>query len=158
MAGQAIGRIVRGVERAALAVAREATVEIVVPVYNEERDLERSVRRLRSYLDARFPFHAIVTIADNASSDQTPAIGAPIRGVRYIRISDKGRGRAIAAAWLIVVLRHRAARPRRASPSSHSRGARRLDRRSRFPGQAGPDRNRRRARRLAARVVGTGAG
>ncbi len=85
-----------GVERAALAVVREATVEIVVPVYNEERDLERSVRRLRVYLDARFPFHAIVTIADNASSDQTPAIGArlavTIRGVRYLRISDRGAG------------------------------------------------------------------
>ncbi len=30
-------------ERAALAVVREPSVEIVVPVYNEERDLERSV-------------------------------------------------------------------------------------------------------------------
>jgi hypothetical protein len=55
---------VPGVERGALAVAGGPTVEIVVPVYNEERDLEPSVRRLRAYLDARFPFHATVTIAD----------------------------------------------------------------------------------------------
>ena len=100
-----MGQIVLAVERAALAVVREASVEIVVPVYNEERDLERGVRRLRSYLDARFPFHSIVTIADNASDDQTRAIGprlaATIPGVRYVRISDKGRGRALAAAWLI---------------------------------------------------------
>jgi glycosyltransferase involved in cell wall biosynthesis len=92
------------VERAALAVVREATVEIVVPVYNEERDLERSVRRLRTYLDARFPFHATITIADNASTDGTRAIGArlaaTIPGVRYMRLSDKGRGGALAAAWL----------------------------------------------------------
>src|SRR5947207_15931679 len=63
------------VERAALAVVREPTVEIVVPVHNEERDLERSVRRLRAYLDACFPFHAVVTIADNASTDGTQEIG-----------------------------------------------------------------------------------
>jgi glycosyltransferase involved in cell wall biosynthesis len=93
------------VERAALAVVREPNVEIVVPVYNEERDLERSVRRLRAYLDACFPFRATVTIADNASTDATQEIGerlaAAIPGVLYMRLSDKGRGRALAAAWLI---------------------------------------------------------
>jgi glycosyltransferase involved in cell wall biosynthesis len=93
------------VERAALAVVREPTVEIVVPVYNEERDLERSVRRLRAYLDARFPFHATVTIADNASTDATEQIGrrlaAEVPDVGYLRLNDKGRGRALAAAWLI---------------------------------------------------------
>jgi glycosyltransferase involved in cell wall biosynthesis len=93
------------VERAALAVVREPTVEIVVPVYNEERDLERSVRRLRVYLDACFPFRTTVTVADNASTDGTQDIGeqlaALVPGVRYIRLSDKGRGRALAAAWLI---------------------------------------------------------
>jgi glycosyltransferase involved in cell wall biosynthesis len=96
---------VLGVERTALAVVRESTVEIVVPVYNEESDLERSVRRLRAYLDARFPFHATVTIADNASADATPAIGrrlaATVPGVRYMRISERGRGRALAATWLV---------------------------------------------------------
>jgi Glycosyl transferase family 2 len=96
---------VLGVERAALAVVREATVEIVVPVYNEERDLERSVRRLRAYLDARFPFHATVTIADNASIDGTRDIGErlalTVPGVRYVRLADKGRGRALAAVWLL---------------------------------------------------------
>jgi putative flippase GtrA len=96
---------VLGVERAALAVVREATVEIVVPVYNEERDLERSVRRLRAYLDARFPFHATVTIADNASVDRTRDIGErlalSVPGVRYVRLADKGRGRALAAVWLL---------------------------------------------------------
>ena len=92
-------------ERAALAVVRDPTVEIVLPVYNEERDLERSVRRLRAYLDACFPFHATITIADNASTDGTLEIGqqlaAEIPGVHFMRISDKGRGRALAAAWLI---------------------------------------------------------
>ena len=92
-------------ERAALAVVREPTVEIVVPVYNEERVLERSVRRLRAYIDAGFPFHAIVTIADNASNDRTQKIGEQLAeavpGVHYIRLNETGRGRALAAAWLI---------------------------------------------------------
>src|SRR6266550_6878428 len=63
------------------------------------------LRRLRAYLDACFPFHATVTIADNASNDGTQEIGealaSEIPGVHYMRIDDKGRGRALAAAWLI---------------------------------------------------------
>ena len=38
-------------------------VSIVVPVYNEATDLEPSVRRLRTYLDTRFPFPARITIS-----------------------------------------------------------------------------------------------
>src|SRR5919109_4142481 len=50
---------------------RPATVEIVVPVYNEEAELEASVRRLHSFLTERFPLSWLVTIADNASTDGT---------------------------------------------------------------------------------------
>jgi len=80
------------------------TVEIVIPVHNEERDLEPSVRRLRAHLDARFPYPARITIADNASTDRTPAIAAglasEVTGVSFLRLEEKGRGRALAAAWL----------------------------------------------------------
>ena len=48
-----------------------ALVEVVVPVYNEEAVLEPNVRRLRSYLDRQFPLPALVTVADNASTDGT---------------------------------------------------------------------------------------
>src|SRR5713226_10549619 len=44
-------------------------VDVVIPVYNEERDLGPSVRRLHDYLATRFPFTAAITIADNASKD-----------------------------------------------------------------------------------------
>jgi hypothetical protein len=44
-------------------------VEIVVPVHDEETDLERSVRHLHRYLDERFPHTWVITIADNASTD-----------------------------------------------------------------------------------------
>ena len=46
-------------------------VEIVVPVHNEQRVLEASIRRLHAYLAASFPFAFRVTIADNASTDAT---------------------------------------------------------------------------------------
>src|SRR5262249_22229800 len=53
---------------------RTATVEIVVPVHNEEADLEASVRRLHAYLGDGFPLRWVVTIADNASTDRTWAV------------------------------------------------------------------------------------
>lgn len=78
-------------------------VEFVVPVFNEEADLERSIRRLRGYLDERFPFQAVVTIADNASTDTTWAIAsrlaAELPGVRAIHLDAKGRGRALRSVW-----------------------------------------------------------
>ena len=82
---------------------RTATVEIVVPVYNEQRSLETSVRKLRRYLDERFPFPTVVTIADNASTDGTwdiaSGLAAQLRGVRAVHLSEKGRGRALRQVW-----------------------------------------------------------
>jgi putative flippase GtrA len=80
-----------------------ATVDIVVPVHNEENVLDSSVRRLRRYLDEHFPFSAQVTIADNASTDGTWRVAAQLaaqcRGVRAVHLPEKGRGRALRAVW-----------------------------------------------------------
>jgi len=85
------------------AAATAPCVEIVVPVYNEVGTLERSVRRLRSYLDRSFPFTSVVTVVDNASTDGTFVVAgrlaAELDGVRAVRLMDKGRGRALRAAW-----------------------------------------------------------
>jgi glycosyltransferase involved in cell wall biosynthesis len=79
-------------------------VDIVVPVFNEERALESSVTRLRAYADARLPFPVRITIADNASTDDTWAIAVRLEtdvpGVRALHLPRKGRGRALRAAWL----------------------------------------------------------
>ena len=79
------------------------TLEIVVPVYNEERELEPNTRRLREYLDDRFPVRTLVTIADNASTDGTWAIARRLEtvlvGVRAIHLDEKGRGRAVRRVW-----------------------------------------------------------
>jgi putative flippase GtrA len=80
-------------------------VDIAMPVYNEEGDLAPNVRRLRSYLDASFPFPSRITIVDNASTDGTCAIARglalELTGVRAQRLSEKGRGRAVRHAWLM---------------------------------------------------------
>ena len=82
---------------------RRPVIDIVVPVYNEEDDVERSVRRLRTYLDDEFPFAAVVTIADNASTDGTWEIARRLErdvpGVRSVHLSQKGRGRALRTVW-----------------------------------------------------------
>jgi putative flippase GtrA len=78
-------------------------VEIVVPVYNEERDLAPSIRRLYRYLDEQFPFTSVITIADNASVDGTwqlaCALAAELDGVRAVHLDAKGRGRALRHVW-----------------------------------------------------------
>jgi putative flippase GtrA len=78
-------------------------VEIVVPVHNEERGLEASTRRLHEYLALRFPLSWVVTIADNASDDQTWGVACRLAneldGIRAIHLGQKGRGRALRAAW-----------------------------------------------------------
>ncbi len=78
-------------------------VDIVVPVRNEERDLEPSVRRLVAYLRDSFPFSARITIADNGSTDGTWAIASLLESnfpeVRAVRMELPGRGRALREIW-----------------------------------------------------------
>jgi glycosyltransferase involved in cell wall biosynthesis len=78
-------------------------VEIVVPVYNEERALPTSIRRLHDHLSAGFPFSWRIVIADNASTDGTLVAARRLThelpGVRILHLDEKGRGRALRAAW-----------------------------------------------------------
>lgn len=82
---------------------RRLDVDIVIPVYNEEKDLEPSVRRLRKYLDESFPFAAQIVIADNGSTDRTPEIASTLsrtlEGVRLSALDQKGKGLAVRTAW-----------------------------------------------------------
>jgi putative flippase GtrA len=75
----------------------------VVPVRNEERDLEPAVRRLRAFLDDSFPFAARITIADNGSTDGTWAQALDLASefplVRAVHIERPGRGGALRTIW-----------------------------------------------------------
>src|ERR1700678_1268887 len=83
--------------------ARDSLVEVVVPVYNEERVLAESVRRLHAYLTDQFPFRFVITIADNGSTDSTfvlaQEISARLSGVRAVHLDRKGRGFALRHVW-----------------------------------------------------------
>ena len=85
------------------AASRAPQVEIVVPVRDEERDLGPGIRRLAAYLSQRFPFRAVITIADNGSTDGTwaaaQALAGELGGVRAVRLAQAGRGRALRTAW-----------------------------------------------------------
>ena len=78
-------------------------VDVVVPVHNEQVNLAPNVRRLHSHLETSFPLSARITIADNASTDDTAAIARRLAdelpGVRVVRLEAKGRGRALRAVW-----------------------------------------------------------
>ena len=81
------------------------TVDVVVPVYNEERALPESIRTLREFLESpAFPYDWRIIIGDNASIDGTPAVGRRLEdlsggAVRYVRIERKGRGYALKEIW-----------------------------------------------------------
>ncbi len=78
-------------------------VEIVIPVFNEERELAASVYRLHDFLSRNLPFSWQITIADNASTDLTAEIAEALTHrldrVHMLRLEQKGRGRALRAAW-----------------------------------------------------------
>jgi len=78
-------------------------VEIVVPVYNEAAQLAERITALRTFLDDSFPFRALVTIVDNASTDDTNRVAgelaASMPGVAAMHLARKGRGYALRSAW-----------------------------------------------------------
>ncbi|WP_242910490.1 bifunctional glycosyltransferase family 2/GtrA family protein [Actinomadura terrae] len=82
---------------------RGRLVEIVIPVYNEERVLAASVERLHAYLAATFPYPFRITIADNASTDATWRVAVDLAArlphVHAARLERKGRGRALRHVW-----------------------------------------------------------
>lgn len=83
---------------------RPMRILIALPVLNEEKVLRATVRTIRRFADASLPGHEVtIVIADNGSTDATEAIGRglerDLRGVRYLRLSARGKGLAIREAW-----------------------------------------------------------
>ena len=82
---------------------KKTTVDIVVPVYNEEKILEKSISTLTDFLKKNFKHDWQIIIADNASIDKTLEVAKAITKkypkVRFIHLDQKGRGRALRKAW-----------------------------------------------------------
>jgi glycosyltransferase involved in cell wall biosynthesis len=80
------------------------SVEITIPVYNEEKEMEKNILILYSFCDKNLTtYNWHITIADNASSDNTPIIAAAMAKkyprIIYFRLEQKGRGRAVKRVW-----------------------------------------------------------
>ncbi len=83
---------------------QKPSVEITIPVYNEEKELEKNITTLYDFCDKNLKVYDWrITIADNASSDNTPVIAAAITKkypkIIYFRLEQKGRGRAVKRVW-----------------------------------------------------------
>ncbi|MBI4312162.1 MAG: glycosyltransferase family 2 protein [Chloroflexi bacterium] len=80
------------------------SVDVVIPVLNEEKALPVCVARLREFLPKAIPNPYRIVIADNGSSDRTLDICQELSqrypDVAYIRLEQRGRGRALKKAWL----------------------------------------------------------
>jgi glycosyltransferase involved in cell wall biosynthesis len=80
------------------------SVDIVLPVYNEEETLLRSVSTLRDRLRALEGFRWRIVIAENGSTDGTFRIATELAAqwpeVVVKCVTQKGRGRALRQTWL----------------------------------------------------------
>jgi glycosyltransferase involved in cell wall biosynthesis len=80
------------------------TLLVTIPVYNEEKALPVSIPMLHAFLTERMAGYAWeIEIADNASIDRTPEVSRLLAekypNVRYLRLEQKGRGRALKKSW-----------------------------------------------------------
>lgn len=85
-------------------MSNKKLVDILLPVYNEEHVLEKSVTTLREFLqDNVTDFDWIITIGDNASTDKTLEKATELENkfedVRVFALDKKGRGRMVKYAW-----------------------------------------------------------
>jgi len=82
-----------------------ATVDLVIPVYNEEHVLAGSVATLLTYLEDHPEHEWRVVVANNASTDATLEVARRLEAetggkVVALDIGTKGRGIALRVAWL----------------------------------------------------------
>lgn len=78
-------------------------LDIVVPVFDEATTLEASITSLHHHLTRHVTETWRITVADNASTDGTPALADDLarrlRGVTAVHLVEKGRGRALKQVW-----------------------------------------------------------
>ena len=84
------------------AIARPL-IDIVVPVLNEEKILQKSITTLDEYMAKHLPYRYQITIADNGSQDKTLEIAKNLaekhQSVQVVSLAERGRGRALKQVW-----------------------------------------------------------
>ncbi len=81
------------------------SLEVVLPVLDEEKSLEASVRKLHAHLGGAFAsYDWRILVAENGSTDSTPQIAdrlsETLPNVGVVNLGVRGRGRAIRRGWL----------------------------------------------------------
>jgi glycosyltransferase involved in cell wall biosynthesis len=80
------------------------SVDVVIPVLNEAHVLEDSVMTVRRFLSEHVTDKWTVVVVDNGSSDGTDLVAkrlaAKYSDVKFLHLTQRGRGRALRAAWL----------------------------------------------------------
>jgi glycosyltransferase involved in cell wall biosynthesis len=78
-------------------------INLVIPVYNEERILAQTVEIVVGFLNTRTKYNYELVIADNGSTDRTAEIAQGLRtrfpNLQVLSLSQKGRGHALYHAW-----------------------------------------------------------
>jgi glycosyltransferase involved in cell wall biosynthesis len=79
-------------------------VDVVIPVLNEAHVLQKSVETVLGFLHSHLRYRWRIVIVDNGSTDGTQNVAKELVSlypeVRFIRLAQKGRGRALRQAWL----------------------------------------------------------
>lgn len=80
-------------------------IDITIPVLNEESTLAAQIGKAYDYIQSQLSDlgEFRIVIADNGSTDRTQAIALELTqmfpGVRYLRLEQRGVGRALKASW-----------------------------------------------------------
>jgi SAM-dependent methyltransferase len=81
-----------------------ASIDITIPVLNEETCLRSSVTTLATRLRAECPYEWTITVVDNGSTDQTwptaERLAEEDPRIRALHLDRKGRGGALKKSWL----------------------------------------------------------
>ncbi|MCH7952105.1 glycosyltransferase [Patescibacteria group bacterium] len=81
------------------------SVDIAIPAYNEEKQLAKSITKLRRFIAKNefLDYKITIIIVNNASTDATPEIArslaARFENVKFRSLPQKGRGGALLACW-----------------------------------------------------------
>ena len=78
-------------------------IDFIIPIYNEERILEKNICKLKQYLINNEKNNWRIVIAENGSSDKSLEIAKKIskenNNITYTHVEKKGRGYALRDAF-----------------------------------------------------------
>jgi len=82
-----------------------SSIEIVIPVLNEEKALPVCIGKLIQFCESYMrSYDWEITIADNGSTDDTYSVACALSKkyskIHVFRLTEKGRGRALKSAWM----------------------------------------------------------